>query len=80
LNESATAHGRREIGKRIEGTMTVWRDLAHSLRRLRVDFVVTGVILVQLSLAIGANAAIFNLIDALLFRSLPIDKLEDLIA
>ena len=60
--------------------MTVLRDLSVALRRLRSDYLVTIVIVLQLSLAIGANTAIFSLINALLLRSLPVDRPHELVA
>jgi len=48
------------------------RDLRLAVRALRATPVVTGVAIVSLALGIGANTAIFSLINSLLLRSLPI--------
>ena len=55
------------------------RDARYSLRALRRAPVFAAVALVSLALGIGANAAIFQLIDAVRFRSLPVANPEGLV-
>ena len=54
------------------------RDARYSLRALRRAPVFTTVAIVSLAFGIGANAAIFQLIDAVRFRSLPVANPRDL--
>ncbi len=55
------------------------RDMRHALRTMRRTPGFTGVALLTLALGIGANAAIFTLIDALLLKSLPVSDPEGLV-
>src|SRR3954469_20113831 len=48
------------------------QDLRYAARTLRRDPSFAAVALLTLTLAIGANAAIFSLVDPLLFRDLPV--------
>src|SRR5262245_22737106 len=62
-------------------TETLARDLRHGLRRLTRDWPFTAASVLILGLGIGANTAIFSLVNAVLFRhgSLPDpDRLVDI--
>jgi predicted permease len=54
-------------------------DLRHALRGLRRDRGFTTVVLLSLAIGIGANAAVFSLVDQLLVRTLPVKAPGDLV-
>jgi predicted permease len=58
---------------------TLLQDIRYGLRILGRTPVVTGVAILSLALGIGANTAIFSLIDTVMLRMLPVQKPEDLI-
>lgn len=57
----------------------LWRDLVYAARSLRCSpaFVLTA--LLSLALGIGANTAIFSVMDALMLRTLPVRNPEELV-
>ena len=54
-------------------------DLRGAVRTFRRDKGFTAAAVVTLALGIGANTAIFSLIDALMLRSLPVHRPQDLV-
>jgi predicted permease len=61
--------------------MNLWlQDLRYALRTLRRNRVLSVVILASLGIGIGANSAIFSVVDALLLRPLPYPHADRLAA
>jgi putative ABC transport system permease protein len=56
------------------------KDLLFTLRRMRKSPAFTAIAILTLALGIGANTAIFNLLDAIVLRPLPIPHPEQLVA
>ncbi|MCL4401296.1 MAG: ABC transporter permease [Acidobacteria bacterium] len=83
--------GRRELGNltlAAENARAVWgwtwlesllADIRFAIRTLRRQPSFTAVAVLSLALGIGANAAIFSLMDAVLWRDLPVREPERLV-
>jgi putative ABC transport system permease protein len=56
-----------------------WLDLRYAVRSLRRAPAFTASVLLLLTLGIGANTAIFSLVDAVLLRLLPVHEPEQLV-
>jgi predicted permease len=54
-------------------------DLRLALRTLRATPIVSAVAVLSLALGIGANSAVFSLVDSLLLRPLPVDEPDRLV-
>jgi predicted permease len=59
---------------------TLFQDLRFALRTLRKNMMLTLVIVASLAIGIGANSAIFSVVDALLLRPLPYPEPDRLAA
>src|SRR5215471_1393199 len=57
----------------------VMQDLRFGIRMLLKSPTVTAVTIIALGLGIGANTAIFSLVDAVLLKSLPVRKPDELV-
>lgn len=57
---------------------TIFRDIRYGLRILGRTPVISGIAVLSLALGIGANTAIFSLIDTVMLRMLPVQKPEEL--
>ncbi len=58
---------------------TLWKNVQYSGRRLAQRPAFTMVAVLSLALGIGANSAIFSLVNAILLRRAPIEKPEELL-
>ena len=56
----------------------LWRDLLYGARTLRLNPAFTIIAILSLALGIGANTAIFQLLDSVRLRTLPVQNPQDL--
>ena len=76
-----TAMDRRRVrrGALREWVSSLGQDLRFAIRALRTRPAFTATVLVTLALGIGANAAIFSVVDSVLIRSLPYSQPDRLV-
>ena len=66
-------------GSRFRLLTDLWLDVRHSARLLRKNPVFTLITLLTLALGIGANTAIFTLINSVMLRPLPVKNPQELV-
>src|ERR1039458_952982 len=57
----------------------IWQDLRFGVRALARNPVITAIAALSLALGMGANTAIFSLIDTVMLRSLPVRDPQELV-
>src|SRR5437899_11417055 len=57
---------------------SLWQDLRHAFRLLRLSPGFTIISILTLALGIGANTAIFQLIDSVRLRTIPVKNPQEL--
>src|SRR5436189_4042131 len=65
--------------RRVNMLSTLMQDLRYGARQLRANPGFTSVAVLSLALGIGANSAIFQLVDAVRLRSLPVPNPQELV-
>ncbi len=58
---------------------TLWSDLRYAARLLRLNPGFAAAAILSLALGIGANTAIFQLLDAVRLRALPVKNPQELV-
>jgi putative ABC transport system permease protein len=58
---------------------TLFRDVRFTIRLLRKTPTITTLVILSIALGIGANTAIFSLVDAVMLRALPVQKPQQLV-
>ncbi len=59
---------------------TIWQDLRYGIRLLRKNPTFSIVAILTLALGTGANAAIFQLVNSVRMRALPVERPQELAA
>jgi predicted permease len=77
-NTALLQQDRREM-RTITSLETLWRDVRYGGRQLRSNPLVTTIAVLSLALCIGANTAVFTLLDQLVLRLLPVQDPERLV-
>src|SRR5215469_11549499 len=66
------------VARRCANVETFWQDLRYGGRLLRLNPGFAAIAVLSLALGIGANTAIFQLLDAVRLRTLPVKNPQEL--
>jgi len=77
--QSAAAEPNLTVGKRGTKMESIIQDVRQSVRHLAKSPGFTAVTVLVVALGIGANAAIFSVVDSLLFRAIPWEDPEEIV-
>ena len=58
---------------------TLWQDVRYGMRMLWKHRGISAIVILALALGIGANTAIFSVVNTVLLRPLPYDDAENLV-
>ncbi len=72
-NVALLREDRREM-QTIRSIETLWRDVRYAARQFRLNPLFTSIAVLSLALGIGANTAVFTLLDQLVLRLLPVQE------
>ena len=82
-NHTSEVSANRGQNVRVKGRMgfvsSLVRDLKFAVRQMRQAPIISGVALLSLALGIGANVAIFSLVNALILKPLPVYEPDRLV-
>jgi predicted permease len=67
----------RDVGWEVR-VERLWQDIRYSVRSLRRTPAFTAAVVITLALGIGANAAIFSLLDGVMFKPLDVPNADEL--
>jgi len=81
INTRLAREARIQWQSRTGGTVmgSILQDVNYGIRMLVKSKVFSAVAIVSLALAIGANTAIFSLVDAVVLKTLPVEKPNELV-